>query len=344
MPDISVIAAATTTPVGLDTQQTAASVRAGITRYRSFHLNGRAFRGFTVSAVPDDRLTSSDIPGLSPLEHRLVALARSTRDQLPCHALPGTPLILGLPNGTAFKGYSDEKILGLFAPCLTTGGTTPDCLVFRSGRASGLLAIQSACEILTSGKAHQVLAGGVDTYNDPDILGLLNIQARNMSQSQVNNDGFIPGEGAGFLLLMLEPEARRRKLPSLGTIRAWASGFEKGHFGSQAPYLGNGLSETFRVLLSSRQQDPVRTVFTTLNGESYWAKEWGTVYLRSRNAFDPDLAIHHPAVESYGDPGAASGPIMAAIALTAIRNGHCQGPALAYTSSDRGERCAIIVS
>jgi 3-oxoacyl-[acyl-carrier-protein] synthase-1 len=53
--------------------------------------------------------------------------------------------------------------------------------------------------------------------------------------------------------------------------------------------------------------------------------------------------MHHPA-DSFGDTGAACGPILVGLAALGIKAGYRRAPALVYGSSDRGLRAATIVS
>ncbi|HYD52535.1 MAG TPA: hypothetical protein VEA99_07905, partial [Gemmatimonadaceae bacterium] len=110
------------------------------------------------------------------------------------------------------------------------------------------------------------------------------------------------------------------------------------------PYRGEGLASALRALVASRAVDaPLGEVYSSMNGESHWAKEWGVAEIRHRAAFHPDRAMHHPA-DCFGDTGAACGPIMTALAATSLRAGRARGPALVYGSSDRGARAAVVVS
>jgi 3-oxoacyl-[acyl-carrier-protein] synthase-1 len=79
-----------------------------------------------------------------------------------------------------------------------------------------------------------------------------------------------------------------------------------------------------------------------MNGESFWVKEWGVVSIRLADHFSQNLRFEHPA-DCYGDLGAAAGPVMAGIAAAGLNNGHIEGPALVYASSDHGGRAALII-
>jgi 3-oxoacyl-[acyl-carrier-protein] synthase I len=80
-----------------------------------------------------------------------------------------------------------------------------------------------------------------------------------------------------------------------------------------------------------------------MSGESHWAKEWGVAFLRTRAAFREGHGMHHPA-DSFGETGAAAGPLMVGLAALGIKGAYHRGPTLAYCSSDRGPRAAVMVS
>jgi 3-oxoacyl-[acyl-carrier-protein] synthase I len=157
-------------------------------------------------------------------------------------------------------------------------------------------------------------------------------------------DGFIPGEGAAFLLLAGESAAAARGLTALARVSRVAMGFETGHLYASEPYRGDGLAATFQQLFASGEVGgPVAEVYSSMNGESHWAKEWGVGYLRNRAAFQPEHGMHHPA-DCYGDVGAASGPLMVGLAALGIKAGYRRSSSLVYGSSDFGARAAMVVS
>jgi 3-oxoacyl-[acyl-carrier-protein] synthase-1 len=187
-----------------------------------------------------------------------------------------------------------------------------------------------------------MIAGGIDSYQDLFVLTQLDREQR--VKSRANLDGFIPGEGAAFLLLTTEAAAAARHLPIIGRVTPMTSGFEVGHLYSTEPYKGDGLAVTFQQLVSRGVVEaPIAQVYSSMTGESHWAKEWGVAHLRSKAAMRPDLEVHHPA-DCCGDTGAACGPLMVGLAATGIRNRYQRGPTLVYGSSDRGARAAVVVT
>jgi 3-oxoacyl-[acyl-carrier-protein] synthase-1 len=209
------------------------------------------------------------------------------------------------------------------------------------GRAGALVAIARAGQLIRSGQASFALAGAIDSYCDLKVLGTLDREERVKSGS--NLDGFIPGEGAAFLLLASEDAARRLETPPLGRLTRVALDDEPGHMYSSTAYRGEGLSKAFRQWFSSGDVGgPVAEVFSSMNGESHWAKEWGVGFLRNRSGFLEDHGVHHPA-DCFGDTGSACGPLLVGLAALGIRDGYRRSPSLVYCSSDRGARAALAV-
>jgi 3-oxoacyl-[acyl-carrier-protein] synthase-1 len=113
---------------------------------------------------------------------------------------------------------------------------------------------------------------------------------------------------------------------------------------SPEPYRGDGLAQTIRQLITETPPStPIRHVFSSMNGESHWGKEWGVGFIRNRAAFDPELNIVHPA-DSFGDLGAAAGPVLLGLASLALRDRRATGDVLVYCSSDHGQRAALMLT
>jgi 3-oxoacyl-[acyl-carrier-protein] synthase-1 len=182
--------------------------------------------------------------------------------------------------------------------------------------------------------------GGVDTYLDLFLLGALDAESRVLGEGVM--DGFIPGEGAAFLLLGT-PGAGRAAGNAAVRVVSVGTGKETGHRYSEEPYRGEGLAETLQaVFTNGGSEEPVKTVLAGFNGEHMGSKEWGTAFLRSRANFTDDMRMEHP-IDCFGDPGAALGPLLVALGAIAIREGHLEAPCLAWASSDREERGAALL-
>ncbi|MDF1546102.1 MAG: hypothetical protein P1R58_13495, partial [bacterium] len=186
------------------------------------------------------------------------------------------------------------------------------------------------------------IAGGVDTFNDLYILASMDSEQR--VNSAVTMDGFVPGEGAGFVLLASPEYAAAAGLESIASILATAEGSETGHMYSEEPYRGEGLALTVQNCLSQAQIETViPTVYSSMNGENHFAKEWGVAYMRSNARIAENYRIEHPA-DCIGDTGAACGPIMIVLAAIGFRDNNLKSPALIYASSDTAARTACLLS
>ena len=103
---------------------------------------------------------------------------------------------------------------------LKGGGFTVD-----GACASSLLAITTACASLLDGDLDVALAGGVDLSLDPfEIIGFAKagaLAAEEMRVYDARSDGFWPGEGCGFVVLMRHDEAIGQGRRIYATIRGW---------------------------------------------------------------------------------------------------------------------------
>jgi enediyne polyketide synthase len=90
---------------------------------------------------------------------------------------------------------------------------------------SSLLAVARACSALESGELDAALAGGVDLSLDPfELVGFAKAGAlaRNgMLVYDRHSTGFLPGEGAGFVVLMRREDAVREQRQIYAVIQGW---------------------------------------------------------------------------------------------------------------------------
>jgi enediyne polyketide synthase len=91
--------------------------------------------------------------------------------------------------------------------------------------ASSLLAVVHACSALRAGDLDVALAGGVDVSIDPfELVGFAKAGALASDEMRVYDaapTGFWPGEGAGFVVLMREPDARASGRRIYAVVRGW---------------------------------------------------------------------------------------------------------------------------
>jgi len=344
-----IVGAGMVAPVGLTAQTVTAALRAGICRVREMGLRDSQFEPLVAGFLEDEYLPPLDaelrdvMKGMTARHRRMVRLAAAALQEAAAGSDRPLPLILALPESYPWGDPVGAAFLKHLAVQSRVKLDVAASEVLRQGRAGGLLAVQRAMELLTTRRAQRVLVGGVDTYLDPLLLANLDIQGRLNARDRIT-DGFIPGEGAAFLLLRMGREAESQARLPLAQIIAVGTSQELGHLYSAEPYQGEGLAQAFQQLF---EQLPVplprvRTAYAGFNGESFWAKEWGVAYLRHTQHFEPGLRLEHPA-EYTGDMGAALGSAMLVAAAVGLQRGYRQGPCLVWCSSDREERAAVML-
>jgi 3-oxoacyl-[acyl-carrier-protein] synthase-1 len=335
------------TAVGLTTAETAASVRSATMRFTETPIRDHRFAPFTLAEVIEDGLPElvtdlEEVPGLTSREGRMLRLGTMPLQEClkPLGRRAAAPgLVLALPETQTTRPLDGKQFLQRFALQTNNSFNLGQSDASQVGRAGGLAAIGAAADRIRAGKAKFMIAGGIDSYRDLYVLGTLDKEKR--VKSAVHLDGFIPGEGAGFVLLASQDAAVQDGITPLATISPVAQGLETGHLYSEEPYRGEGLAMAVEKLAASGTADgPIAEVYSSMNGESHWGKEWGVSFIRNRAAFLPDHGIHHPA-DCLGDAGAASGLILLGLAVHGLQHHYRRGPCLVYCSSDRGQRAAL---
>ncbi|MDH3889556.1 MAG: type I polyketide synthase [candidate division Zixibacteria bacterium] len=91
--------------------------------------------------------------------------------------------------------------------------------------SSSLLSLSNACSALTVGDIDVAIVGGVDLSLDPfELVGFARLGALAKGEMRVYDagpTGFLPGEGAGFVVLMREDEAVAQNRRIYALIRGW---------------------------------------------------------------------------------------------------------------------------
>lgn len=345
---VAIVRIGMTSAVGLSAQQTAAAARAGISGYRQSSILDVDEERITMAFVPE-----ADLPELSPNLGSAGLSARKTRLlRLASLALPEclgaerrpeqVPVLLAVPDGHPGLSFSmGPDFLDRLTEQSGIAFDVKKSRLYPNGRAGGLLALREALARLRSGAADRVVVGGVDSHVDLMLLATL-VEERRIRADGIF-DGFTPGEGAAFLLLMRQESALREGRKIIALVNEAASADEPGHRYSEEPYRGEGLYQAFRqVFAGVSSSDPVRTVYAGLNGENFSSKEWGIAHLRHRARFADNVRIEHPA-DCLGDTGAALGPMMIGLAALGMQRKYRRSPCLVWCSSDKAERAAALL-
>lgn len=327
--------------IGTTVAQVWAAVRAGISRSSSSPVHNQHFAPMTMALLPDDVLAElpvllREMP-LTAAQRRMIrlaspALSEAFGEAMEAQATP-VPLFLGLPEIDATGPIAPIDPNQFLRVLVHSSGCAIDpkgSLAFPTGRAASMQAVEAAVAYLSAGPNRTAMVGGVDTFLDLRRLSKLDAEKRILGEQTM--DGFTPGEGAAFLLLTNEALPEAAPLTRLVGV---ATAQDAGHRYSEAPGTGEGLANAIEAMRPQLDETrAAQTVFAGLNGEGLSAKEWGVAHLRHRDILSPDAAFEHPA-DRFGDVGAAMGAMLLVLADAALLQGHREGPALVWASSDR---------
>jgi 3-oxoacyl-[acyl-carrier-protein] synthase-1 len=325
-----VVSAGAVCAIGGGLEQIDASVRTGYSAMAASSIHDRFFEPIKMALVPENALgpltEAADALPLTSRQRRMLRLATPALQQ----ALEGiedlqrVPLFLGLPEAHPKRPAPvDEKFLQYMQVQTGLAFDAASSRCFANGRAAGLLALDAAVRHISERRSELAIVGGVDSYLDLALLAELDAEQRLLGQRVM--DGFVPGEGAAFVVLgsyyLQRPHGVRTPL-----VLAAGKALDPGHRYGQQPAKGEGLSEAIEAMIASlgAEPNPVRTTFASLNGESFGAKEWGDIV--------------HPA-DCAGDTGAAAGALLLALAQRMLAHETKPGPMLIWATSD-GEDCA----
>ena len=345
MKPAAIMATCVLCPGGRGTEQAWATTRAGVSRIGNSYVMDKHFDAIQMGLVPEDALPPlpPEIEGLGlpARARRILRLAAPVLQAVAAEAGEGPcTVITGLPQLNPAEASwlaIFHKLLGQFSGVAINLATSS---VVPTGRAAGLMAIEAGIRALEEGRAESVIVGGVDTFFDLKLLAELDAEGRILGPQVM--DGFIPGEGAAYLVLKpLAAAGEGRPILALGAT----SMPDPGHRYGTEPAKGEGLSKTLELLRAhlSPPPPPVNTTFAGFNGENFDAKLGGVARLRHTDFFTPNMSMQHPA-SSIGDTGAACGAIMSSLAATALARGDRTGPALVWAASDRESRACALIS
>lgn len=343
MKDLVITAANSITAIGHDGRLTAASVRAGISRFTEYDeyldRNDNPITVAQIRGINEGWDTPQRMAGIAG-----VCLASMLDDyfqnggQRPSHV----QLFLGVASEERPGPRYEESCLFPLVGIIGKWAGKADYQVVPRGNASFMYAIDQASRLIGNTPGTVCIIGGVDSLLRTSTLNWFEKDHRLKSGSYGRHQGLIAGEAVGFMIVEGRAgakEARRRILAhvaGLGVAREpvlRASGF-----------LGrnSGLTEACHAALNGLREKEVGAAFNDLNGENSRAREWSMAEMRCFDRPDENRRLWTPA-NCYGDIGAASGVVMANIATQGFVRGWAPSPALITCSDDHGPCGAMIL-
>lgn len=336
------------TAVGADTKMTAAAVRAGINQFEASEYDNQAGESITMAGVPEEVFESLKFEidkgsYYSGLYDRIIKMAIVAAGEA-CAGQPierDIPMVLAIPDAVqGIRHIGAEMLVKNLAGQTDLPIDADQVRCLHTGRAAGIEALDMAGRMLHDLDQDYVLLGASDSYWHLPLVTHLDREKRVLAPGVM--DGFVPGEGAGFLLLCRDAGKAMVENDHLVALHRPGVSEESGHLHSALPYRGDGLSLAFKLALNGQYGSGIATIYSSQNGEHFWAREYGVALMRNQASFDEEVLLEHPA-DCYGDLGVAAGPVL--IGLCARDLWQKPGPetSLVYCSSDGAARAALRV-
>ncbi|HEX5660065.1 MAG TPA: hypothetical protein VFX59_22870 [Polyangiales bacterium] len=339
---LHVVALGARTPIGLGAESAAAALRAGVSRLEEQPFLVDSQRDVLTGA--SDPLLGVDAPMLERLATMaLDALAQVLRKLSSASGeLPRIHVALTTPEPRpGFDDADADRLLHVLAQRTAAWGFEHRWEHVGRGHAGACVALQRA-RSGANGAQTLCLVGGVDSYHAPATL-LAWLRARRLATRTVRG-GFAPGEGAGFLALAPERLMRSWGMRSLAQLRGVHTAQESARVLEGEVSRAEGLCEAVLGACAELQlpDEAPEQLWSDVNGERHRAEEWGLLQLRL-GARLPTAAYQTPA-SSWGDVGAASVPLLAALACRSFARDELPAKrALLWAGSDGGLRGAAVL-
>jgi 3-oxoacyl-[acyl-carrier-protein] synthase-1 len=205
------------------------------------------------------------------------------------------------------------------------------------GRVAVATAMFQARTLIQKHRIRRVLIAAVDSLLSWPTLSHYEHQGRLLTPH--NSNGFMPGEGAGALLV------GQCEVPAYLVCIGLGFDVEKAVIDHDAPLKAIGLTQAIKAALAEAacEMHDMDYRITDLSGEQYYFKEATLALSRILRHQKKDFDIWHPA-ECTGETGAVAGITLLTLADAACRKGYSRGPTvLVHFSNDSGQRAAAIL-
>lgn len=330
---VAILKTGLVTSVGLTAPSTCAALRAKLTNPSETRFIDSSGEWIMAHQVTLDKpwrgLTKLVKMAAMVIEEALGGIARKEWPRIPlllCVAEPERPGRLA--------GLDDQ----LFLDIQTELGAqfSSQSAIVAHGRVGVAVALAQTRALLSQGKISRVLIAATDSLVSWPTLSHYERGDRLLTAS--NSNGFMPGEGAGALLVGADGgDAGELLCTGIGFSR------EAAHLDSGEPLRAEGLSQAIKSALSDAGLEMHHMDFriTDLSGEQYYFKEAALALSRTLRQRKEEFDLWHPA-ECTGEQGAVAGAAVIALADAACRKAFTKGPnILAHMANDVGQRAAL---
>ena len=330
---IAILKSGLVTSVGLSSPATCAAIRAKLSNPSETHFVDSGGEYMMAHQV----ILDQPWRGLTKLAKMAAMVIEEALDRIAKEDWIGIPLLLCVAEAERpgrLDGLDDQLLRSIQAELGVQ--FSPQSVIVAQGRVSVAVALAQARVLLGKGKSSYVLIVAADSLVSWQTLSFYEREDRLLTQS--NSNGFIPGEGAGALLIGKSNEEMAELLcTGIGFAR------EVAHLESGKPLRAEGLAQAIQGALSDAGCEMHHMDFriTDLSGEHYYFKEAALALSRTLRQIKQEFDLWHPA-ECIGEQGSVVGVAILAMAETACRKGFAKGPnIMVHMGSDTGNRAAL---
>jgi 3-oxoacyl-[acyl-carrier-protein] synthase-1 len=330
---LAILGTGLVTPVGLTAAASCAAIRAKVsnpTETRFIDATGKWILGHEVPLERHWR-------GRARLAKMAAIAIDEALDEVPRSEWTGLPLFLCVaePERPGRPVGVDDLLIEQVQRELDVRFAADSALV-PFGRVGLAAAMASVRKLFQQQKASLAIVAAVDTLLTG--AGLRYYEGATRLLTPRNSNGFIPGEGAGALLVGVRGGAALY-CTGLGF------GVERAHIDSEEPLRADGLTAAVTSALADADlgMEHMDLRISDVSGEQYYFKEAALLVSRTLRVRKETMDIWNPA-ECTGEAGALAGPLALAVADAACRKGYARGSRiLAHMANDAGPRTAIVL-
>jgi 3-oxoacyl-[acyl-carrier-protein] synthase II len=201
-------------------------------------------------------------------------------------------------------------------------GFQGSAMIVANACAAGANAIGHAADLIRSGMAEVVLAGGYDALCELVFAGFDSLQTLAPDACRPfdrNRTGLMLGEGSAFLVLESEEHARRRGAPIRGSVAGYGQTTDRLHL-TQPAQDGSALAGAMKQALDSARMEPSQVGYINAHGTGTRFNDGAeaTAFLGIFGGTDVRISSTKAAL---GHTLGAAGAIEALLCLMALETG-----------------------
>jgi 3-oxoacyl-[acyl-carrier-protein] synthase I len=336
-PPVAIVSSGLVTSVGLSAPAACAAIRAGITNHTETRFMGSDGEWIMGAQVPLEKPWRGRTK-LVKMAAMAIQEALAPLDDIQPESLPLILCVAEHERPGRLEGL-DNALFGELETELGMRFHSVASAVIPQGRASVPLALAQARKLMADQLMLRVLIVATDSLLVGPTLAAFGERERLLTAR--NSNGFIPGEGAGAMLVSAVWNKTEPQLLCVGVGR----GSERAHVNSDDPLRADGLTDAIKNALADAGcgMGDLDFRITDNSGEQYYFKEAALALSRTLRVRKEEFDIWHPA-DCIGEVGAAIGPVILAKALAACQKVYTRGRnILVHAGNDAGRRAAAIL-